>query len=62
MLMHDDPTKFAEESLLIRDGAMSLETAGFPVGEDGYRCLEACGDDLSLENTPLIDMDDLLYS
>ena len=60
MINYNDPLRLAEE---IQGGGISdsdPRTAS-PVNMiDGYRCLEALGDDLSLEDTPLIDMDDLL--
>lgn len=62
MLMRDDPLKFADDAALPQDGGIALEAALSLHDDDGYRCLEALGDDLSLENTPLVDMDDLLYS
>ena len=60
MINYNDPLRLAEE---IQDGRIndSDPRMASPVDiNDGYRCLEAFGNDLSLEDTPLVDMDDLL--
>ena len=62
MLNYNDPLRHAEE---IQGGQIgdSLSGGGLSFHNiDGYQCLEAFGDDLSLEDALLIDTDDLLMS
>ena len=59
MFNYNDPLRLVEET----QGGDSASRTTIPLHMiDGYRCLEAFGDDLSLEDTPLIDMDDLLIT
>ena len=62
MFNYNDPLRLAEETQGGHIGDSASRTT-IPLDMiDGYRCLEAFGDDLSLEDTPLIDMDDLLIT
>ena len=62
MFNYNDPLQLAEETQGGHIGDSASRTT-IPLHMiDGYRCLEAIGDDLSLEDTPLIDMDDLLIT
>ena len=60
MLMHNNPRRYAED-ILVAQGDDANST---PVlhSFDGYQCLEAFGDDLSLEDAPLVEVDDFLLS
>ncbi|MBM08309.1 MAG: hypothetical protein CMF69_01830 [Magnetovibrio sp.] len=62
MLKHIDPLRLAEE---IQESQVG-ERADFGIfssnSSDGFQCLEAFGDDLSLEDDPLLDTDDLLIT
>ena len=62
MISYNDPLRLDEETHgdHIADGA--ARTAISQHMRDGYRCLQALGDDLSLEDTALIDTDDLLIT
>ena len=62
MINYNDPLRLAEEIQGSRISDSDPRTANPVHMIDGYRCLEALGDDLSLEDTPLIDMDDLLIT
>ena len=62
MISYNDPLRLAEENqgTQVND---STSTTAIPLHMiDGYRCLQAFGDDLSLEDTPLVDMEDLLFT
>ena len=60
MLMHNNPRRYAEDILAAQgdDTNSTLALHSF----DGYQCLEAFGDDLSLEDAPLVEMDDFVLS
>ncbi len=62
MLMHENPYTYTDD-LAVLDGAENMIKAALhhTLG-DGYRCLETVGDDLSLEDALLVDMDDFLAS
>jgi len=62
MLMHDDTMKFGDDGQGTLSDDSLFKAALFQQTGDGYQCLEALGDDLSLEDTRLVDMDDLLLS
>ena len=62
MLNYNDPLRHVED---IQGGQIgdSPLGGGVPLHNiDGYQCLEAFGDDLTLEDALLIDTDDLLMS
>jgi hypothetical protein len=59
MLMRDDPTTRAEDALAFGGADAGLAAVLLQDG-DGYRCLAALGDDLSLGDAELLDLDDLL--
>ncbi len=60
MLIRDDMTAFGEESTGMESRDFILATGLFGANDDGYRCLAAFGDDLSLTDAPLLELDDLL--
>ena len=59
---YNDPLRLAEEIQGVQNND-NASTMAIPLHMiDGYRCLQAFGDDLSLEDTPLVDMEDLLFT
>jgi len=62
MIDYNGPLRLTEE---IQGGQVSdsASTTTIPLHMiDGYSCLQAFGDDLSLEDTPLVDMEDLIFT
>ena len=62
MIDYNDPLRLAEEiqGTQVNDSA---STTAIPLHMiDGYSCLQAFGDDLSLEDAPLVEMDDFVLS
>ena len=62
MFNYIDPLRLAEETLGSHTGDSTSRVAMPQHMSDGYRCLQTFGDDLSLEDTLLIDMDDLIIT
>jgi hypothetical protein len=60
MQTFDDPNNYGDDPAMLAGGDDFMQAALCHSVGDGFRCLETFGDDLSLEDTPLIDMDDLL--
>ena len=62
MVNEIDPLRFTEERQASHNKDSAFEFGLAMNNVDGYRCLEAFGDDLSLEDATLIETDDLLMT
>tara|TARA_B100001250_G_scaffold307604_1_gene269442 strand:- start:46 stop:237 length:192 start_codon:yes stop_codon:yes gene_type:complete len=62
MFKHNDPLRLADEIQEPQNSDGMYAGSAQLSSIDGFQCLEAFGDDLSLEDSPLLDMEDLLLT
>ena len=60
MLVRDDFFGVSEDVVGVGGAEIALSAADFRLDGDGYAYLAAFGDDLSLEDLPLVELEDMI--